>query len=156
MTRTPVFIAALVCVFFSVAPICESGGEKDGTVGVVESKVRLRLNVIERSKLTERYGLLFDRELNLQDSVQACLKSGDERLPLYQQALQAVQTDQKKIKKRLTVLEAENTQLMKRIGKKNATEISFEELETLNRAIVRVLDRLQKVEKRLDKLEKPR
>src|SRR6516165_2634913 len=58
-----------------------------------EITVRYKLNAIETSKLLEHYQSLLKREMSLQDSVRACARSGDERLPQYVQALQETRDD---------------------------------------------------------------
>jgi len=123
---------------------------------VAEVNVLLRLNGIETAKLMEHYSALVKRELALQDSVRACMKSGDTRLPEYQQALQEAQDDLSSTKKRLIALEVEKLKLNERLGRKVVSDPATESTERILRALDQMLERLDSIEKRLEKLERRR
>jgi hypothetical protein len=144
----------LTCAFLSATALSGSAGETKPADNPAEMKVRLKLNVIESCKLLEHYGSLLDRVLALQHSIRACVKSGDERLAQYEQALTEAQADLERTKKRLIVLESEKAKLVERLGLKNAGDGSPEHLEGVNRMLDRILDRLAGIEKRLEKLER--
>jgi hypothetical protein len=109
----PAFAGALFLL-----PLAGHGEEKPAPEAPAEARVRLRLNAIETATLLGRYESLLKRELGLHENVRACVKSGDNRLPEYQQVLQEVQDDLEQTKKRLTTLEAERAKLTERPGKK--------------------------------------
>ena len=151
-----VCIAAFACALLSSPYFFGSAGEKKQAEDLSELKVRLRLNAIESSRLMDHYAALFARELGLQDSVRACIKSGDDRLPQYQQALNQARADLEQTKKKLSALESEKTKLIERLGAKNAAEATLDRLESVNRVLDRILERLGSLEKRLEKLERQR
>src|SRR5262249_8810321 len=101
-----------------------------------------------------RYGALFERELSLQDSVRACIKSGDERLQQYQQALDETRADLEQTRKKLAALETEKGKLIDRLGPKNIDAPAPEQFEKLNRTLEKLLDRLGNLDKRVEKLER--
>jgi len=147
----PTFVPALLVVSLVGAPAPD---EKKAPEDLSEMKVRLRLNAIETAQFLEHFGALVKRELGLQDSVRACMKSGDPRLPQYQQALQEAQDDLAKTKKRLTTLESERAKLVERLGTKNTGDVPLESIERANRTLDKILERLSSIEKRLEKLER--
>jgi hypothetical protein len=121
-----------------------------------EMRVRLRLNAAEAAQLLQHYEGLVKRELGLQESVRACTKSGDARLPQYQQALQEVQDDVKTTKERLVRLESEREKLVERLGPKSREEVALELVERTSHTLEKILERLSGIEKRLEKLERQR
>ena len=118
--------------------------------------IRLKLNAIESSTLLEHYETIAKRELGLHDSVRACLKSGDNRLPQYQQALQESQDDLDTTKKKLVALEAEKKKLITQLGAKDLLTALIERVERTDRNLIKIVDRLNALEKRLEKLERDR
>jgi hypothetical protein len=144
----------MLALVFLATPVSVFAGEKKLEVDVAEMKVRLRLNAIESSLLTEHYGYLFKREIELRDSVRAGLKSGDERLPDYQRALADTQSDLAQTKKKLITLEAETAKFIERLGPKHVAAEPTEHTARLSRILEQLLDRLIAVEKRLQKLER--
>jgi hypothetical protein len=149
-----------ICLVFTCAllsaPLAGAGDEKKTPESSTELQVRLRLNAIESAALLERYQTLVKRELSLQDSLRACIKSGDDRVHQYGQALQEAQSDLKTAKKTLITLESERVRLLERLGKKNAGDARPGALESVGGVLDRILMRLSGIEKRLEKLERPK
>jgi hypothetical protein len=116
-----------------------------------QATVRLKLNVIESAKLLERYEKLLQREIDLQENVKACNKSGDPRLPEYEDALKDAQEALETTKKKLLDLEMEKARLIERLGKKDSGDASSEQIEKLNRTLEKILERLTGIEKRLER-----
>jgi hypothetical protein len=142
------FVAALLAASFT-----GFAGEKKPSEDVSEIKVRLRLNAIETVILLERYETLFKREQDLQDSVRACTK---DLLPQYQQALLDTQGNLDMIRLKLVTLESEKTKLTARLGKKEVSDAYSEQLEKTNRTLEKILDGLNSIDKRLEKMERPK
>jgi hypothetical protein len=145
-TLSRITLSILLGFVLGTVPPSGLGQEKKRSEDLIEARVRLSLNALERSKLMERYAALLDREMSLQDSVRASAKSGDERLPRYQQALDEVRADMQQTRKKLTTLEMEKVNLLERLGAKNATVDAFEHFERVNHLLERILDRVEKVE----------
>lgn len=150
-----VFLLMLTIVFSVILPVA-GAGEKKPTDDVAEMKVRLKLNAIEGAILLDYYGVFVKRELDLRDSVRASIKSGVERLPEYQKALEEVRADLEVTKKRLITIESEKAKLIEKLGPKNVAEESTENAARISRILEQLLDRLTIVEKRLQKLERDR
>jgi hypothetical protein len=149
-----------ICLVFACA-LCASslggaGDEKKKPESPAEVQVRLRLNAIESAALLERYEMLIKQELSLQDSLRACIKSGDDRVHQYGQALQDAQSDLEKAKKTLITLELDRARLLERLGKKNAADATPAAPHSVSDALDRILMRLSSIEKRLEKLERPK
>ena len=150
---TRIFVPTLACAVLAF-PLARSADEKQTPEQLSEMRVRLRLNAIETSKLEEHYETLVKRELSLQDNVRACLKSGDQRLPEYQQALQDAQADLEKTKTKLVARELEKAKLSERLGKRQPQDASLEAIEKSNRTLEKILERLGSIEKRLEKVQR--
>jgi hypothetical protein len=133
-----------------------AGDDKDTPDGVSEIRVSLRLNAIQASKALDLYERLAKRELELPDSIRAAAQTGDGRLPQYQQALTEVQADVAVIKKKLVALETERAKLTKRLKKLNTAEETAGLPETTNCLLERILERLGRIEKRMEKMERGR
>ncbi len=116
-----------------------------------QATVRLKLNVVETGKLLARYEKLLQREMDLQENVDACNKSGDPRLPQYEDALKDAQEALETTKKKLLDLEVEKAKLIERLGKKESSDASPEQIDKMNRTLERILERLTSIEKRLEK-----
>jgi hypothetical protein len=116
-------------------------------------KVRLRLLAIETSQLTAHYEGLVKRELELHDAVRSCMKSGDERSHEYEQALLQTKKDLEETKDRLVALEFEKFKLTDGQAKKALEDAAVESTEKLNRTLDAILQRLDKIDKRLEKME---
>lgn len=151
MKRLSMFVVAFS--FLSIATLVGIAGDAGLNNSIAEMKVQLRLNAIESSKLADHYASLLTRQLSLQDSVRACMRVGDERLPNYQQALNDVRDDLEKTKKRLMTLETANEKLVDRIGKKNLGDGSIDQLDKINRNLEKIVDRLETIERRLNKMD---
>jgi septal ring factor EnvC (AmiA/AmiB activator) len=119
-----------------------------------KATVRLKLNAIETAKLLERYQKQLQREADLSGSVRATVKSGDDRLPQYQDALKEAQDDLERIKQKLVDLEMEKAKLLQQLGKKEAAEGGPESVDRTNRLLEQILDRVISIEKRLDKADR--
>lgn len=150
---TRIFLLTLACIVL-VASVSDSADEKNVPEDSSEARVLLRLNTVKTSKLLERYETLVKRELDLQDSVRSCIKSGDNRLQQYQQALREAQDDLDWTKKKLLELETEKTALTARLGKKDLPGAVPEALEKVYHALEKMLERLNRIEKRLEKMER--
>src|SRR5262249_3563361 len=116
-------------------PLARSAPLPQAPPDVAEVTVLLRLNAIETTKLLEHYSALVKRELSLRDGVRACLKSGDDRLAEYQQALQEAQDDLASTKKRLLTLETEKVKLNERLGRKIVYDPAIEANERIMRGL---------------------
>jgi hypothetical protein len=142
----------LSCAFFA---LCFAGHaeekkeEKKTPKNDPETAVRLRLNAVEAAVQLAHYEALVKRELRLKDSVRACEKSGDVRLPEYKQALKETQSDLDTARKRMAELDSEKQKLTRARGKKQ--EPAPQETD---RILEQILDRLTAIEKRLEKIEK--
>jgi hypothetical protein len=147
------WLPALACALL-VASGAEPADEKKAPEGPAEMAVRLKLNAIETSKLLEHYETLVKRELGLQDNVRACIKSGDNRVPQYQQALQEAQDDLDATRKKLVALEVEKRKLTAQLGRKDLPDHATEPLARANQALAKILERLTDIEKRLEKIER--
>jgi hypothetical protein len=145
-------LPALACGL--VVSLAGRAGESKAVEDASEMKVRLRLNAIESAKLQEHYERLVKRELELEDGVRACRKSGDGRLPEYLQALQEAQGDLEKTKKKLVALESERDKVLRRLATKNRQVASPEPARQADRILEKILERLDSIEKRLQKLER--
>jgi hypothetical protein len=82
------------------------------------------------------------------------VKSGDPRLPQYQQALQEAQDDLKTTKKKLVQLESERAKLATRLESKIGEGAGLESEKRTHQLLEKILDRLSSIEKRLEKLER--
>jgi hypothetical protein len=80
--------------------------------------------------------------------VRACEKSGEPRLPQYQEALRETQADLETTKRRMVELEAERLKLIRTLGK--APDTTSQDTE---RILNKILDRLIAIEKRLEKMD---
>jgi hypothetical protein len=147
--------SALICAL-CVASIAGAGDHKKRPESLADLQVRLRLNAIESAAVLERYQTLVKRELSLQDNLRACIKSGDDRVHQYGQALQETQNDLEKGKKTLIALELERARLLERLGKKNGADATPAALHSVVGALDEILMRLGGIEKRLEKLERPK
>jgi hypothetical protein len=116
-----------------------------------QATVRLKLNGIETAKLLERYEKFLQREMDLQENVKACNKSGDPRLPQYEDALKDAQEALEPTKKKLFDLEMEKAKLVERLGKKESGDASAEQIDKMNRILEKILERLSSIEKRLER-----
>ncbi len=152
---TSIRLATLVLTLLLV-PHARSAPLRLAAPDPAEATVQLRLNAIETSELLEHYRTLVRRELSLHDNVRACLKSGDDRLPQYQQALQETQDDLAATKKRLIALEAERTKQSERLGRKALGAPAAESSDRSLRLLAELLERLGRIEKQLEKLDKRR
>jgi hypothetical protein len=142
----------LAVVFAAVPPSLGAPAlEKEVLETKAQATVRLRLNVVETVMLLERYEKLLQREIDLQESVKACNKSGDPRLPEYEDALKDAQEALEATKKKLFDLEMEKVKLMERLGKKESGDVSPEQIDKINRTLEKILERLTSIEKRLEK-----
>jgi len=142
----------LAIVFAAVPPgLGAPALEKESLETKSRATVRLKLNVIETGKLLERYEKLLQREMDLQENVKACNKSGDPRLPQYQDALKDAQEALEPTKKKLFDLDMEKAKLMERLGKKDSGDASPEQIDKMNRTLEKILERLTGIEKRLEK-----
>jgi hypothetical protein len=139
-----------------VVSLAGAAGETKAPEDVPEMKVRLRLNAIETAKLQEHYQGLVQRELELQDSVRACRKSGDGRLPEYLEALQETQGDLEKTRKKLVALESEREKVLRRLAAQSGPGASPEPPPKADRILEKILERLGGIEKRLQRLERPK
>jgi hypothetical protein len=147
---TSIRLAALVLALLLV-PQARSAPLRIAAPDPAEATVRLRLNALETSELLGRYRTLVRRELSLQDSVRACLKSGEDRLHEYQQALQETQDDLANTKKRLVTLETEKTRLNERLGRKAVSAPAVESSDRSLRILKELLERLDRIEKQMEK-----
>lgn len=148
-------LPAGVCVLLAF-PFVGAADETKAPEDLPEVTIRLQLNALESAKLAAHYEMLVERELNLQGSIRACIKSGDQRLPQYQQALQEAQGDLETTKKKMIALESERVKLRKRLGEKNAADAALDQTENMSRKLDKILERLDRLEKRLEKIENRR
>jgi hypothetical protein len=144
-----------VCVLLAF-PFVGAADETKAPDDLPEVTVRLQLIAIESAKLATHYGILVERELNLQGSVRAAIKSGDQRLPEFQQGLQEAQGDLETTRKKMIALESERLTLRKRLGEKNSGNTAIDQTENMSRKLDKILERLDRIEKRLEKMEKRR
>lgn len=156
MARRVALTAVVTILIACALPAAPVPDEKKHPEEAAEAEVRLRLIGIESAQLLDQYGVVYKRELNLQDSVRACARTGDPRLAEYQQVLKDAQADLEKVKKGLVSLELERAKLLDRLGRKAAPEGAAEPLERANRTLEKILDRLGGLDKRLEKIERQR
>jgi septal ring factor EnvC (AmiA/AmiB activator) len=145
LSATSSFLAVL---FATVPPALGAPASLEATAQAI---VRLKLNKIETAKLLNRYAFLIQREMDLQGSVKACVKSADTRLQEYKDALTQAQDDLETTKKKLVDLEVEKAKLIEQFGKPESADASAENIDRLNRNLEKILERLTTIEKRLEK-----
>jgi hypothetical protein len=148
--------ACLLTIVAAVLAFCFAGhaGEKPAIVDEAEAAVRLRINAIESALQFERYEALLKRHLDLAEEVRALEQRASDprkvaaRKPALQ--LQAEQSCLNAIRKRLAELESENVKLRKTLGKVPDAAARHDPGRTLDK----ILDRLNSIDKRLEKLER--
>jgi hypothetical protein len=148
-------LSAFACAWVLFSPASRAD-ERQANEDPSVSRVRLRLNAIETSVLLEHYERLVKRELGLQENVRACARSGDNRLAEYQQALQEAQGDLDATRKKLVALETEKRELIARLRKQGISVTVPEPTDGGHRTLEKILERLKKIEKRLEKLDRPK
>src|SRR5712691_7597730 len=137
MFTTSCFLAV---VFAAVPPSLGAPADEKQLLEIKSrATVRLKLNGIETAKLLARYEKLLQREMDLQENVDACNKSGDPRLPQYEDALKDAQEALETTKKKLLDLEVEKAKLIERLGKKESSDASPEQIDKMNRTLERIL-----------------
>lgn len=148
------------CCFFALAlaavppSLGAPANEKHEREATAQATVQLKLNGIETARLMERYEKLFQREIDLTDTVRACARTGDERLAGYENTRKDVQADLKETKSRLLDLELEKPKLLERLGKKESSDPPAEAIQRTNQLLEKIVDRLISIEKRLEKMER--
>jgi hypothetical protein len=130
-----------------------SGDAKELAEQIAEVKITLRLNAIQTTKLLGQYERLFQREMDLQNSVRS-IDPMDTRLPQYQRSLQDTQADLVAVKKKLIAVEVENVKLAKRLPRQDQAEETLKPAERADRVLEKILERLESIEKRLEKIER--
>jgi predicted transcriptional regulator len=151
LTRT--CLLALACVLLATS-VADSTDEKSAPEDLSESRVRYRLNAIETAQLLNYYEVLVKRELDFRENMRASLQASGNRVAEFQQALQDLQADLAAIKRKLVALEVERTERTARLGKGGPADATPDSLERVNRTLDKVLERLNTIEKRLEKLER--
>jgi hypothetical protein len=130
-----------------------SGDDKETPDQVHEIRIALKLNAIQASKLLERYEKFLTQELNIQMDIRVA-RPTETRLPEWHQHLLDTQTELETIKKKLVTLEVENAKLAKRFPKRNRPDETPDATQPSNGLLERILDRLDRIEKRLEKMER--
>ena len=77
----------IVILAFVLPAFAGPAADEKALKETLEQKVRVKLLAIEIDQLTAHFEGLVKRELGLQEAIRACTKSGDNRLPEYQEAL---------------------------------------------------------------------
>src|SRR5437764_1263828 len=104
--RERFFAWSLGYVAFCALPC--SAGEPQQREEPAELRARIRINTLEAAVVQEHFERQVKWELDLCENIRACIESGDERLPQYQQTHQRVQAELEATKKQLIALEVDN------------------------------------------------
>jgi hypothetical protein len=145
LRHAALLLVACACLALSFAGRAE---EKKPTRDHSEAAVRLRLNAVEYGILLDRYEMLLKRELAQKDSLRlyspATRAKQENSLKETQVALEAV-------RKQAGELESERLKLLRTLGKVQEAA----PLES-DRILKKILERLVSIEKRLEKMDKPK
>src|SRR5713226_4956588 len=116
----------LAVLFAAVAPSLGAPASLEVTS---QASVRLKLNAIETAKNFERYAKLIQREMDLHNSVNACVKGADIRMQEYRDALTQAQEDLETTKTKLVDLEVEKAKLIEQFGKPDSGDATTERID---------------------------
>jgi hypothetical protein len=159
LTRTAAMFSYLVILimpcFLSGSGLGPSGDDKEVVDQVHEVRIALRLNAIQASKLLERYERYVTQEMNIQMDIRVA-RPTETRLPEWHQHLTDTQTELETIKKKLIALDAERAKLAKRLGKQNRPDEALDPTKPTTGLLEKMLERLENIEKRLEKIEQRR
>ena len=147
-------VLATICVFFA-APCMGVADEKKASPDNSEAVVQLKLNTIESSQLLQRYQMLLQRKMDLDDTLQLSLRPLDDaNLTEVRVTIDKFERRLQETKSKLRDLEVEKKNLLARIGNANAREVAAEATEKANATMEQVLERLKSIENRLEKIER--
>src|SRR5713226_318292 len=128
-----------------------SGDAKEMAEQIAEIKITLRLNAIHSSRLLAEYERLLKVMTDLRNSARS-LEPMDKRALQYERAFEDYKSELVAAKKNLIALEVENVKLAKRLPKQDQVEETPKPAERLDRVLEKILERLDSIEKRLEKL----
>jgi hypothetical protein len=146
----------IVILAFVLPAFAAPAADEKAIKETAAQKVRLKLLAIEIAQLTSHYEGLVKRELELQEAIRACTKSGDNRLHEYEEARKQAYEDLEVTTERLNRLEVEKTKLTEASPRKTSEEAALDSTDKLSRTLEAILQRLDKIEKRLEKMEAQR
>jgi hypothetical protein len=138
---------ACACLAFSLAGGHAQQGDKQAPKGDPESAVRLRLSAVELAVLQTHYETLLKRELSGKENAR---QFTGVRAKENEAALKELRGDLETIRRRMVELETERQKLLLTLGKAPETASPQDK----DRTIRMLLDRLNVLEKRVEKLEK--